>query len=126
MKDIEFNFTEQIVSMVTKFWDNLAFEDVRCEAASMRPSGRRFTDFSGHDRGTFAIGVRSASHGAVGWYWMPSISREKRRCRPQPIASGPEQSDSEQEIDGDQPLNVERGVRGNGTSNIKERVRGEY
>jgi hypothetical protein len=29
MKDIEFNFTEQIVSMVAKLWDDLTFEDVQ-------------------------------------------------------------------------------------------------
>jgi hypothetical protein len=29
MKDLEFNFTEQIVSMVEKVWDDLNFEDVQ-------------------------------------------------------------------------------------------------
>jgi hypothetical protein len=28
MKDVEFTFTEQIVSVVAKFWDDLTFEDV--------------------------------------------------------------------------------------------------
>jgi hypothetical protein len=29
MQDIEFNFTEQILSIVAKFWDDLTFEDVQ-------------------------------------------------------------------------------------------------
>jgi hypothetical protein len=29
MKDIGFNFTEQIASMVAKFWYDLTFEDVQ-------------------------------------------------------------------------------------------------
>jgi hypothetical protein len=42
------------------------------------------------------------------------------------LRNGREQSDSEQGIGSDQPLNVERGVRGNEISNIKERVGGGY
>jgi hypothetical protein len=29
IKNIEFNFIEQIVSLVAKFWDDLTFEDVQ-------------------------------------------------------------------------------------------------
>jgi hypothetical protein len=29
VKDIESNFTEQIVSMVAKFWDDITFEDMQ-------------------------------------------------------------------------------------------------
>jgi hypothetical protein len=29
MKDIEFNFTEPIMSMMRKFWDDITFEDVQ-------------------------------------------------------------------------------------------------
>jgi hypothetical protein len=57
---------------------------------------------------------------------MTSIGGEKRQRRPRSIASGPEQRDSDGGIGSDQPLSVERDVRGNETSNIEERISSGY
>jgi hypothetical protein len=51
---------------------------------------------------------------------MASISEAKPQRRPQPIASGPGQSDNERGIGNNQLLNVERKVNGHETENVEE------
>jgi hypothetical protein len=77
----------------------------------MRPSGRRLGGRSGDDRGTFDIGARpdgvtrcgrTAQDGVDQW-GEAATSASAHRIRPG-------QSDSEQGVGSDHPLNVERGI----------------